>query len=351
LSLGASQYFYHGTRLLIPLVSVTLFLSGAKRLSLRWRGLFIFAFVALLVCGPLLAHFVRQPDVFMSRPVAVNLHQERQLDLDRRAAGLSESQVLLQYGIEAVLAFVFAPDYGYFYRPATPMLLPLSGGLFVLGLGLVIARRREVRYQVLLAWIGLTVVFAGWLLKSPPHYQRYLIATPAICLLVAQAAVVALRRMARLRRWSMVVRRRWVMLVALALLLINAGYYFGVYAPNGSFYWDRNTEIADRAARLMAGLGPDYTTYFFGTSHMPLSGFNSVPFLAPDADWVDVLTSPQAGWDFVKAGRPALFVVIPARAEDLPLLRARFPGGQEGQILGRDGGVLFTTYRVDRVDG
>lgn len=348
LSLGASQYFYHGTRLLIPLVLVTLFLSGTERLSRRWRGLLSFTVVALLVCGPLLVHFVRQPDVFMSRPVAVNLHQARQLELDRQSSGQSESQVLLQYGLEAMLAFVFTPDYGYFYRPATPMLLAFSGALFVLGLGLALLRWQEVRYQVLLTWIGLTVVFAGWLLRSPPHYQRYLIATPAVCLLVAQAAVVALRRMARLWRWSAAVHQRWVVLVAVALLVINAGYYFGVYAPSGAFRWDRNTEIADHTARLMADLGPDYTTYFFGTSHMPLGGFNSVPFLAPDADWMDVLTSPQAGWGFVKAGRPALFVVIPARAGDLVLLRERFPGGREEQVLGRDGGVLFTAYKVER---
>jgi hypothetical protein len=230
------------------------------------------------------------------------------------------------------------------------MLYVFSGPLFVLGVGLALWHWREVRYRVILAWIGLTVVFAGWLLVLPPHYDRYIVAAPAVCLLVGRAAVVVLRRAARLWGWRPAVRRGLLMLLAVMLMLINAGYYFTVYRSTGAFHWDRNTVIADRTARLMADLGPDYTTYFFGTHYMPLSGFSSARFLAREADWMDVLELSPADWGFVKEGRGAFFVVIPERQGDLPLLRERFPGGEEQQMMARDGSALFVTYRVDPTD-
>ena len=127
-------------------------------------------------------------------------------------------------------------------------------------------------------------------------------------------------------------------------MVINVAYYFGVYAPSGVF-GDRNTKTAHHTARLMVDLGPDYTTYFLGTPRMPLSGFNLVYFLAPDADWMELL-GPPADWTFVREDRGALFVLIPERAHELPLLRQQFPGGVEEAVEERDGQLLFITYRL-----
>jgi hypothetical protein len=190
-------------------------------------------------------------------------------------------------------------------------------------------------------------VIGGWLFDDPPHYQRYLIAAPAVCLLVGRAAAVGVRRVARLWDWSPVWKRVLPMIPAVALLIATAGYYFGVYTPAGGFHWDRNTVIADRTAHLMVDLGPDYTTYFFGTTYMPLNAFrNLVRFFAPDAYWVDVLETP-ADFHFVEGGRKACFIVIPERTDDVALVRERFPGGEEWTVLARDGQLLFTVYRVD----
>ncbi|MFQ6101715.1 MAG: ArnT family glycosyltransferase [Anaerolineae bacterium] len=349
LALGTSLYFYHGTRLLIPLVLVTLVLSGRERLRRRWRGLFSFAIVALLVSGPLLAHFIQHPDVFLARSAVTGLFQSDELAVEQQATGKSLPWLMLEHLGRAAFAFIQTRDVGYFYTPAIPMLYVFSGALFILGVGLALSRWWEMRYQVLLAWIGLAVLFGGWLLKSPPHYQRYLIAAPAVCLLVGQAAVVALRRVARLWGWRLAMRRGLVMLLTVMLLTVNAGYYFGVYAPSGAFS-DRNTEIADRAARLMADLGPDYTTYFFGLSNMRLSGFNSVRFLAPGADWMDVEESPVVDWSFVQEGRGAQFVILPQREGELELLCERFPTGEQWPFIGRDGQTLFIVYRVEPAD-
>jgi len=340
LALGLGLYFYYGTHLLMLLTPATLLISGFERLRRHWRGLLILAFCFLLSVGPLMTTFIVEPGQFRARfarrPVVSS------------EGGLSPGLLLKSLG-RAAFAFIYTRDVGYFYRPNIPLLGLLSGALFVLGLGLAAWRWREPRYAVLLAWIGLTIVVGGWLFKDPPHYQRYQIAVPAVCLLVGRATVVALRRAARLWRWRPVVQRGLALFVALVLLAANAGYYFGVYTPAGGFHWDRNTVIADRTAHLMVDLGADYTTYFFGTTHMPLGAFRAlVRFLAPGADWMDVLEAPS-DWHFVKEGRGACFIVIPERAEVLPLLRAQFPDGEERQVNARDGQLLFTVYQVDEV--
>jgi 4-amino-4-deoxy-L-arabinose transferase-like glycosyltransferase len=349
LVLGASLYSYIGTRLLLIVVMVVLLLAGAKRLRRHWRGLLIFAVVVLLVSGPLLVYFLQWPDKLFERHQFVGLFQSGQLEAEQQATGQSTLVLLLKHLGPAASVFIYTRDEGYFYRPAIPMLYVFSGALFVLGTGLAIWRWREVRYQAIMAWIGLTVLFAGWLLVLPPHQDRYLVAAPAVCLLVGRAAVVVLRRVSRLWGWRPAMRRGLVILLAVALMIVNAGYYFIVYRATGAFNWDRNTMIADRTARLMVELGPGYTTYFFGSSYMPLSGFNSARFLAPEADWVELL-EPPLDWSFVKGGRGALFVVIPERGQDLPLVRERFPGGQEWQVEAPDGSLLFTAYRVESVD-
>lgn len=345
LALGLSLYFYHGTRLLFLIVMAALVLSGAERLQRRWRGLLALALVALLVSGPLLVYYVQHPERFLARHLALSAVRMGEFAREQQSWGRASWLAPLWRLGRALSAFVYLRDRGSFYMADTPMLLPLSGGLFVLGVGSALRRWREIRHQVLLLWIGLTVILGGWMLNTPPHYQRYLIAVPAVCLMVGRAAVLVLRRVARWRSWPAPLRGRVAALAGLALVVINAAYYFGIYAPSGVF-GDRNTKIADRTARLMVDLGSDYTTYFLGTPRMPLSGFNLVYFLAPDADWMELL-GPPADWTFVRKDRGALFVLIPQRAHELPSLREQFPGGVEEAVEGRDGQLLFITYRLD----
>ena len=241
----------------------------------------------------------------------------------------------------SVFPFVLTRDAGYFYVPDEPLLYVFSAVLFVIGVGSALTRWREGRYMLLLGWLGLTMLFGGFLLARPPQYQRYLIAAPAVCMLVGRGAVILIRLFARFWDWRPTVYRGIVLCVAVALLVVNVAYYFGVYVPSGTF-GDRDSEIADRAARLMVVLGPDYTTYFFGAVYMSLGSFNSVRFLAPDADWVDVVESPPSDWRFVREGRGALFILAQERAGETWLLRERFPGGEERQVIGRDGKTLFT---------
>jgi len=343
LFMGAGLYFYFGLRLLVVLVPLMVALAGWPRAARRWRGLLAMAAVALLVAGPLLLHFARHPDVFVARMARDGLFQSGELQAEQDATGMGLPALLLQHLGCAVGAFVYTLDRGYFYTAPLPMLPAFSGALFVLGVELALLRFRQPRYLGLLLWTGIVVLAVGWLVRSPPGYHRYLVAAPAVCLLVGRALVAMVRRLASALDLHPVLRRGLVLLLAAGLAAGGAYYYFAVYAPSGVFA-DRNTEIADRTARLMADLGPDYVTFFFGTERMRLGGFNSARFLAPDAEWEDVEDDLPDESKWMRAERGALFIFLPERVSERGLVERRFPGGTEGVAVGRHGDVLFYTY-------
>ncbi|MBN1810298.1 MAG: glycosyltransferase family 39 protein [Anaerolineae bacterium] len=351
LALGLGMYFYHGTRLLIPLILLVLLLSGARRLRRHWQGLLTFAILALVVAGPLCVDFAMSPGVSLQRQEVIGIggiFYRQELEQELLITGDPLWLVMVKRLGRSIFPFVLTRDAGYFYTPDGPMLCVVSAVLFVFGVGSTLACWQEARCALLLAWLGLTILFGGFLLDRPPQYQRYLIAAPAICMLVGRGGVILARLFARLWDWRLTGYHGIVLCIAVVLLVVDVAYYFGAYVPSGAF-GDRDSEIADRAARLMTALGPDYVTYFFGAAHMSLGGFSSVRFLAPDADWVDVVESPPSDWRFVQEGRGALFILLQERSEETWLLRERFPGGEERQVIGRDGEALFTFYRVDSV--
>lgn len=343
LALGMSFHFYFGTRFLVLLVPAAVALSGWNRLARRWRGLLVLAVIALLVAGPLVVHFVRRPDDFVARAATDGLFQSGQLQTEQSATGKSVPLLLLEHLWRAATAFVYTLDQGYFYTGPAPMLQVFSGALFVLGLELALFRLREPRYLGLLIWVGLVVLVSGVLVKSPPGYHRYLIAAPAVCLLVGRTLVVIVRQLTRALCLSSTFRHALVLLLAAGLTFSGAWHYFAVYAPSGAFA-DRSTEIADRAARLMVELGPSYRTYFLGVPLMQLNCFNSVRFLAPDAEWVDVVDDLPEGWDQVSPGEGVLFIALPERLRALDWVHEQCPGGEEGVTMGRRDGLLFYTY-------
>jgi len=345
LSLGLSLYFYFGTRLLVVLVVLIALLGGGWRMRRCWRGLASMALVAFLVVAPLGVHFLRHPAEFASRVAVDGLFQSGELQMEQAATGASIPALLLRHLAQASLAFIYTTDRGYFYTAPTPMLHALAGALFMLGLLWALFHLRQRRFVALLLWLALVVLTAGWMVRTPPGYHRYLIAAPAVCLLVGWGLVATLRRISQALRLRPKVWRAAALLVGVFLAVGDVGYYFGVYAPSGAFA-DPHTEIADRAARLMVGWGPEYHTYFLGTPMMPLGGFNSVRFLAPDAVWEDVFGELPAGWEQAPADEGRAFIVLPERLQVLDDVQHQCPNGEETVVIGRHGEVLFHTYRL-----
>jgi 4-amino-4-deoxy-L-arabinose transferase-like glycosyltransferase len=343
LALGMSLYFYFGARLLLFLLPAVMVLCGFWRARRRWRGLTAMAFATFLTSGPLVVYYLRYPFKFVERMTTTGWFQSGLYQRQLAASGGAAVQVLLTHLVRSALAFVHTLDLGFFYSAREPMLGVFAGALFVLGLLLALVNNREPRYRGLLVWIALVILLGGWLMINPPGYHRYLIAVPAVCLLVGRALVVVVRRVSSALQLRPAWRRALVVILSLGLCIAGTFYYFGIYIPSHAFA-DPNTEIADRAARLMVDLGPGYTSDFFGVPTMRLGGFNSVRFLAPEAEWMDVIDEKAWNWDDTTEGRGALLMFLPEQAHRRERVREQYPGGSEGEILGRQGEVLFHTY-------
>jgi 4-amino-4-deoxy-L-arabinose transferase-like glycosyltransferase len=345
LALGLGLHFYFALRLLVVLVPMMAVLGGQKRLLRRWRGLLALVFVALLAFAPLGVHFLLHPHDFAARMATDGLFQTGQLDLEHAATGSSRLVLFVEHLVRAAAAFFFSLDRGFFYTDTAPMLLVVSGALFVIGVELAFFQVRQPRYLSLLIWLGVVVFASGGLVRSPPGYHRYLVAAPAVCLLVGRTAVVLVRWLTRSLALPRVMR--YGLLVSLAVILAFSGvrYYFAVYAPSENFS-DQNTEIADRAAQLMVAAGPSYRTYFLGVPMMRLGGFNSVRFLAPQADWEDVVGGMPKSWMEDLSHHGVFFIALPDRLTTLVQIRDVCPVGEYDLTVGRRDEVLFYTYRL-----
>ncbi len=72
---------------------------------------------------------------------------------------------------------------------------------------------------------------------------------------------------------------------------------------------------------------------------------STIPFLAPDMrgqDVVDPLTGPPQ-WPLVG---PTLFVFLPERLGELPLVEQTYPNGRYEEYHSPDGEFLFAVYAV-----
>jgi len=345
LVLGLSLYFYFGTRLLLILVLALVLLCGFGRALQRWQGLLSMGIATFLASGPLLIYFAEQPHKLTERMITTGWFQSGLYQRELAASGATAFVVMWDHLRQSALAFIYSLDRGYFYTAREPMLGIFAGALFVLGLQLALLRFREPRYRGLLVWLALTILLGGWMVVYAPGYHRYLIAAPAVCLLVGRALVVLLRHLAAALRMPTVWRQVLLVALSLALALSGAAYYFGIYIPSAAFA-DPRTETADRAARLMAELGPEYESYFFGVPLIRLGAFNSVRFLARDAVWMDVTDETVWAWDSVGTSKGALFMFLPERLDQSPLVQEQLPDGSFGEVRGRRGGVLFYTYLI-----
>jgi hypothetical protein len=91
----------------------------------------------------------------------------------------------------------------------------------------------------------------------------------------------------------------------------------------------------------------DYQLYFVAPPYIYLK-IGSLKFLMPDIKGQDVL-EPIEGpddLDFVERGRDALFLFIPSRAQEFPIVQEAYPNGIVRNFNKPDGNSLFFIYEV-----
>jgi ubiquinone/menaquinone biosynthesis C-methylase UbiE len=378
-SLGLCAYFYTSSHL-IPLMMVGLvvvwFVANRGELWARRHGLLAAAALAIIIALPQYLYYRATPAVFMERVNQYGILQTGWLMNQAAATGQTPLAVLGGQVWRGLLAFNAGLDSSNLYGVTTPFIRSLWAAFYLLGIGLALFKWRQVKYQILLVWLGVTLLFAAALMDSPPASHRILIATPAVVLLTALALVwlvelvseqlaVGGGKMAAHHEpladseempaaSSQPPAARFTPAAATLILLVLIGfifslndvlYYFNGYRQENRF-GDRNTELAYAVSTYVNSFDEGQFVYFYGPPAVYTS-FPTFPFLlrevTPGIDFVDVAEGEQV---LNAAAANLIFIYLPERFTEHSQVVARFPGGDLQTFSGTFADPLFYAYAV-----
>jgi 4-amino-4-deoxy-L-arabinose transferase-like glycosyltransferase len=221
LALGLAQYFYAGSRVgavLLAFLAVGLWRTDRDpdRMARQLGAVLI---PATVIAAPVLIFALTNPDHLLAR-------MEQDLYWNGLAQGyglgsvdVNLSAVLDQLG-RSLAGFTTLPDQTGFFGSQVPLTFGLAAPL--LAAGVIWACYRRAFLPVL--WLGLTVMFGGFLLQATPSRSHYVVAIPAIAWLIA----MPLSAIAETGRPSLA----WLLLAV--IMSTDLVYYFGVYLPGGA---------------------------------------------------------------------------------------------------------------------
>jgi hypothetical protein len=344
LALGLGQYFYVAIRVL-PVVFLIWsgFAWWRQRTQFRDRlpGLVVAALIALVVYLPLGLYFIEKPDEFQAPLNRVTIFGDW-LEGELARGERTTPEIIADQALAGVLGFTHEP-LRLLYNPGSPLLLGLAATLFMLGI-LWALINMDLRYLLLLLPLGAAVA-ANAVSQDSPASQRYILVMPLVALFVAlplgQAAAWVREARPRFARLAGV----GVAAVLLVVALIDLNYYFNevydTYVLGGG-----NTEAATAIAYTLRDTEPAaQDVYFFGFPRMGYFSLSTIPFLAPEMRGQDVAEPLTAPPEWALAG-PTLFVFLPERLNELPLVEAAYPGGDYEEVRSADGELLFAVYRL-----
>ncbi len=182
LSLGLGLCFYPAFQLFAAAVGLFLALGlASRRLSLRRTafGLALMVACAFIVIAPVAKFATEKPDLYFSRVQGTSLFSDKTASEWLPALGANLRKHLLMFNVRG------DPN-GRHNLPGEPMLDPITAALFVVGIALSLARRRQPVYLLLPAW--LLVALLGGILSldfEAPQSLRSIGALPPAVLLAA----------------------------------------------------------------------------------------------------------------------------------------------------------------------
>ncbi len=353
--LGLSWYAYFGARLMTVIAS--LYLAGRALgegntfLARHGRGLAALAVGFALPLWPLALYYIAHPADFLSRYNQVSIFASGWLAQEMSLTGRSALSLLLQQFWKSVTAFNLTPDPTFWYHPGIPLLDPVSGVFFILGLTVAFWRVRRPGEGLLLLWFWAFILLGWTLTENPPSSQRGVGLIPVVAMLTSLGITETLGALRRLAgppsRFPF--HASLYALVLVVISLVNLTFYFRLYTPR-RIYGNPTAEVADVLCDALEG-----------RERVPPVYFDGAPFIYWDFGAIAFRLREATGRDFSVEELPevdlrdgALFVVLAEKIAGLDLLREALPGGSETPFRSEvDGRLLFVMYEVqpDRSGG
>ncbi|HEX6513474.1 MAG TPA: glycosyltransferase family 39 protein, partial [Chloroflexota bacterium] len=157
ISLGFGLQMYYTSRLMVVVIGLFLVLfwlaQPRQRFGVMWRALAVACFAGVITASPLLEFAIQHPAEFSNRLQQASVFTE---------VRNQHSYTPITDNLKAhLLMFNVAGDRNARHNlPGQPQLNLLLGGLFVLGLGLSLARARQPQYLLLPLW-GVVMLTGG----------------------------------------------------------------------------------------------------------------------------------------------------------------------------------------------
>jgi hypothetical protein len=173
--------------------------------------------------------------------------------------------------------------------------------------------------------VGGTALFAGFLFDALEG-QRYLISTPALCILMALALVQIGSLLSQILRASQSVWVGGLAIAVVALSLWNLYFYFNIYTPRNTYAY--TPIMTDIGYYMRAQAGKSYA-YAFTTPYLYFN-YGTIDFLANDPPGTDVLDPLTSITDLPETptGFRPIFIFIPDRLNELEVVKQHYPSGE-----------------------
>jgi 4-amino-4-deoxy-L-arabinose transferase-like glycosyltransferase len=347
-AIGLSQYFYHGVRLVPVMLAIFLlfWLLPEWRTALSWFWHFVvMGIAALLAALPLAFYYIQFPQLFNERLGQMGIFQSGWFAREIARTGQDPIRMLFERTRDRFLLFISIPDLSGFYAPGTPLLETFSAILFVFGLAYAISQLRQRGFFLFVMWFVCGVIFGSVLIMDEAGSARTVTLTVPLTFFVALGIVKLAEIVAALAarptwRWQIIVG-------AIALLaVVNIKFYFVDYIPKRTYTGYVGWVNTEMAKYFMEREG-DFKAYFFGPPWDYLT-HGTIAFMVPHLNGMDIRNPIQGPPNFVDPSRDALFIFIPMRQNEFPIVQDAYPNGTLIDFNMPDGAPLFFIYEVNR---
>ena len=347
LTLGISQFFYSSSHTLLILVLGWIILTAIfdrARLKRSWVNILIMLCIAAIIILPLAWHYFKFPNTFLEPMDRVAL-TPAWVKFQASNTGAPIWKVVLKQAESALGSYTYSPLQAW-YTPGVPLLRPFAAGLFLMGILLLVLRKGKWQIIPILLWLSAFILIGG-LSESTPAAQRLVAAAPVCALMVG----FGLSESAGLIENEFEKRKRWISAAAIIVIAILAAnelyFYFKVYTSRISISEAQsNGVIAQSLANYLETRPKDTQVIFFGAPNMGFYSVPSIQFLVPEISGIDINEAWQEADMKNITSHHLLFVFLINNVDQVPAVRADYPGGKLTSVPALNGNLLYEKYEV-----
>jgi hypothetical protein len=326
ITFGFGLCFYYAYRLMVPVLGV-FFLVWAVglwrshrpgRMAALLSGTLVFGTGAVFAAAPVAQFAMKHPELFGSRASQVSIFNHRDEPDLMKAIVLNTEKHLLMFNKDG-------DRNGRHNLPGAPMLDPATGVLFVLGLGLILARWSDPAGLLFLATFGAGLL--GGILSldfEAPQSVRSIVALPPVFFFAALALEGAWRAAEIGGRGRRVLAAAGALVLIASIATSNTYTYFHLQLHDDAA-WASHCAVETAGARRILAAARRTTTIY---ATLYIHNHIVVRFLAPDVKGTKLLL-PQDGFPLREPGdRPVAVVVDNENTWALDEARRIYPNAQ-----------------------